>query len=178
MYSDFTNGKIKEHPDLLLYCDGACEPVNPRGICTAGWVIFDASTKERLAEDAVYIREGDELSTNNTAEYCGLGFALRFLFDQQWRGRLQVRSDSQLLVNQVLEIWKCNKTHLQKLRARVWELLDQLRLKPITAEEEIDFQSEMGEKPCVITCIRRELNEDADALSKKAYEEWKVRKQH
>ena len=172
MPQDFTNGKIQDHPDLLLYCDGACEPTNPGGVCTAGWVIFDRKTNERLVEDAVFVREGDKLSTNNMGEYCALGFALRFLHDQGWAGTLHVRTDSQLVVNQVLEKWKCNSPHLQKLRARIWELMEQLGLEPISPENEIDFQPQHPrENPCVIAWVRRELNADADALSKKAFHE-------
>jgi len=127
MARDKTDGKIKDHKTLLLCVDGGCEPKNPGGIASYGWVIFDKS-RQVLAEDCAVVQDGGKLATNNYAEYCALGFALKWLRDQEWRGTLNVQGDSKLLINQVTELWQCKAPHLKPLRQRIWEHLDALQL--------------------------------------------------
>jgi len=127
MTRDFTGGKIKEYQKLLLCVDGGCEPKNPGGVATCGWVIYDPSNKI-LVEEARVVQDGGPLATNNFAEYCGLGFGLKWLREQEWRGELTVQADSQLLVNQVTEKWQCKAKHLIPLRQKIWEHLEALNL--------------------------------------------------
>lgn len=127
MARDLTNGKIKEHKKLLLCVDGGCEPKNPGGVATCGWVIFDPNNNV-LVDEARVVQDGGPLATNNYAEYCGLGFALKWLREQEWRGELSVQADSQLLVNQVTEKWQCKAKHLIPLRKKIWEHLEALNL--------------------------------------------------
>lgn len=127
MAQDMTCGKIKEHNKLLLCVDGGCEPKNPGGIATCGWVIYD-SLKNVLVKEARFVVDGGPLATNNYAEYCGLGFALKWLREQEWRGELIIQADSQLLVNQVTNKWQCKAKHLIPLRQRIWEHLEALNL--------------------------------------------------
>ena len=148
---DYTNGHIQEHTDLILFTDGSCEPVNPGGIAISAWAIY--SDSHLLAEHAQVVRNGGPQATNNFAEYCALGFALRWLLDQHWQGTLHAKSDSQLLVNQVQDKWQCKKPHLRKLRDRIWELMEQLHLQ----------------KDC-ISWIPREENDYADALCRQVYD--------
>lgn len=133
--------------NLLLLFDGLCEPRNPGGFACYGWLIKSG--------DAV-VASGHGLaarnSTNNFAEYAALGFGLRWLTDRQWSGKLKIMGDSKLVVEQITQRWNCNKEHLQKLRARCWELL------AIVGEWEITWHP-------------REQNEEADALSRQAYVE-------
>jgi len=124
---DKTDGKIKDYKTLLLCVDGGCEPKNPGGIASYGWVIFDKN-KQVLVEDCAVVQDGGPLATNNYAEYCALGFALKWLREQNWRGTLNVQGDSQLLINQVTELWQCKAAHLKPLRQRIWEHLDALQL--------------------------------------------------
>jgi ribonuclease HI len=127
MTQDKTFGKITEHKALLLCVDGGCEPKNPGGIATYGWVIY-GKNKQILVEDCNVVLDGGPLATNNYAEYCALGFALKWLREQKWRGNLTVQGDSQLLIYQVTEKWKCKAKHLQPLRERIWQYLDDLKL--------------------------------------------------
>ena len=64
------------------------------------------------------------------------------------------KGDSMLVINQITGSWKCNKEHLQKARDRCKELITK-----ITPQQ---FELEW---------VPREQNEEADALSRKAYEE-------
>jgi len=127
MAIDKTDGKIKEHRTLLLCVDGGCEPKNPGGIATYGWVIYDKNNRI-LVEDCDVAQDGGPLATNNFAEYCALGFALKWLREQNWRGNLTIQGDSQLLIYQVTEKWQCKAKHLQPLRKRIWEHLEALNL--------------------------------------------------
>ncbi len=120
--------------DLVLHFDGACEsvgngPRNPGGLGTYGWVITDFHENEIAygygvvtLNHSLPVPKGMICSTNNRAEYCALGFALRYLSDKKWRGSLNIRGDSQLVINQLTEEWDCNASHLRKLRARCLEL--------------------------------------------------------
>lgn len=123
---DLTSGKIKEHTNLLLCVDGGCEPKNPGGVATSGWVIYENG--QILVDNCRVVQDGGELATNNYAEYCALGFALRWLKDQGWKGHLTVQADSQLLIKQVGMEWHCKAKHLMKLRDRIWELMDEMGL--------------------------------------------------
>lgn len=186
MLEDFTNGQIKDHKQLVLYCDGACEPKNPGGVATAGWALFllpePSADEQSLAEEYQVVRDGrnnsDPRATNNFAEYCALGRALRFLADNQWRGSLRVFTDSKLMTNQVSTKWKCNKKHLQELRARIWELLEQLELTNVNRDllDGLDDEGMTTEYPqpgeFYIKWIPRDENEYADELSKRAYVEY------
>lgn len=189
MLEDFTDGQIKDHKNLILYCDGACEPRNPGGVATVGWAFFllpDPSEDEiPLAQEAQVVRDGrgtlDPRATNNFAEYCALGRALRFLADQNWvGGSIQVYSDSQLMVNQISTKWQCKKEHLKELRARIWKLLEQLGLQNSNQEiiESLDNKGYAPKNPTpgdfCLKWVPRDENEFADALSKKAYTNYVV----
>lgn len=174
-----TDHPVREFPTINLFCDGGCEPKNPGGVATYGWVIYerrdDGSNGNKLAFDKKVVADGGKLATNNYAEYCGLGFALRFLKDKEYQGSVYVYSDSKLLVNQVTMDWKCNKPHLQKLRKRIWDIADEMHLYPCSPTElkvikESGLQDD-GHGFLVLQWIPREQNEEADALSKKAFVE-------
>jgi ribonuclease HI len=184
MVNDTTNGHIKDHPDLNLHIDGACEPKNPGGVAVSSWAFFDPQG-HLLAEEGKVVADGGEKATNNFAEYCALGLALRWLLDNGWRGSILVQSDSQLVVKQVLQKWKCNKEHLLKLRARIWELLTQLELDLLGNDEyearELEeslgeFDPDTGEytepdvsSRCVLMWVPREQNTYADGLCEQTY---------
>ena len=144
--SDFPN-------ELGLYFDGSCEPCNPGGVATYGWIAEHGG--EVLASGSGIVARGGPGSTNNVAEYSALGFGLRHLADRGWSGRLYIFGDSQLVVKQMGFVWACNKEHLQKLRARCLELLEKV----------------CPGKSYTLTWIPREQNAAADALSRQAYEQ-------
>lgn len=145
---------MSETADITIYFDGACEPVNPGGIATAGWYIMDAQDND-IAQGHNVIKRGDG-ATNNVAEWCALGFALRWLLDNHKDNcrdkNLLIHGDSKLVCNQLMRTWNCNAPHLQKLMKRCWEILKQLDLKDWTAQ-----------------WVPREQNQRADELSKLAY---------
>jgi len=139
--------------EISLWFDGACEPVNPGGVATGGWIVKDQSGNVLLQGHRMICR-GDS-ATNNIAEYGALIGGLRAIQEQLPNVRiakLNIFGDSQLVVNQFLGKWKCNKSHLQMLRSEADELA--------VAIAGANFDAKW---------IPREQNEEADALSRKAY---------
>jgi ribonuclease HI len=166
MLNDYTNGKIKDHKSLLLCVDGGCEPKNPGGVATYGWVIYDANDNDNiLVTSYAVVQDGGSLATNNYAEYCSLGFSLKWLRDQGWSGNLTVQGDSQLLIYQVAERWKCKAQHLVPLRARIWEHIEAMGLVRCTDEDSPEYNF------CILRWVPREQNAYADELSNTAYRE-------
>lgn len=157
---------MDQTPDITIYFDGACEPVNPGGVATAGWYIVDTQEVDieeiDIAEGHSVIKSGDG-ATNNVAEWCALGFALRWLLDNYKdncnRKNLLICGDSQLVCNQLTRAWQCKAPHLQKLMWRCLGILGQLNLASWTTQ-----------------WIPREQNQRADDLSKLAYTEFTGKK--
>lgn len=139
---------------LTLHFDGACEPANPGGIATGGWIVREGD--QVVLSGYREFKRGDG-ATNNLAEWCALGCGLRAILDNHEIASgavLRIYGDSMLVVNQLTHKWNCNKEHLQKLRQRCEAILQELCLASWTAE-----------------WIPREQNDEADALSRRAYEE-------
>ncbi len=83
-----------------LYFDGACEPCNPGGHATWGWVLYGPDGKER-ARAGGHACSGDG-ATNNVAEYAGLVAGLEFLLQlDEAPIPLVVYGDSRLVIEQV-----------------------------------------------------------------------------
>ena len=130
---------------ITVYIDGLSEPSNP-GTGTYGYLIYDG--ENRLAEGSGLA--GHDV-TSNFAEYTALEQALRRLKSLGIEGDVLIRSDSQLLVGQMSAGWKVKGgMYVEKLK-EVRELLK-------------DFGSVQFE------WIPREKNEEADILTRVAYE--------
>jgi len=87
-------------------------------------------------------------TTNNVAEYSGLIAALQWAVDHGER-RVQIRMDSELVIKQMLGVYKVKHAAMQPLHAEARRLVAQL--------DRVKFEH-----------VRRELNKVADALSNKA----------
>jgi ribonuclease HI len=170
MLTDNTHGRIADHPKLLLQVDGGCEPKNPGGTATAGWVFYDPNKPTIiLAEGCEVVQDGGPLATNNYGEYNALVLALKWLTQQNWRGELDAKADSKLLVEQVCGRWKCKAPHLGELRKKVWKLLEDLELELLSED---NLFAEEGKKPFTFIWIRRELNERPNELCHLAYKQY------
>jgi ribonuclease HI len=91
------------------------------------------------------------ITTNNVAEYRALLAALQYALDHGHRNVL-VRSDSQLLVNQMLGLYRVKHPGLQPLHAQARLLAGRLG--------RVRFEH-----------VRRELNRDADRLANAAMDD-------
>lgn len=133
--------------EAVLYVDGASfgNP-GPSGIGVV--LIVDGESVVTRAEDIGY-------GTNNRAEYTALLEGLRTARDRGVTD-LTVRSDSQLLVRQMQGEYKVKHKGLIPLRIEAEALTRQF--------ERVRFEH-----------VPREMNEEADALSKLGAEEAKMR---
>lgn len=130
---------------VVGYFDGACEPINPGGLSTGGWVV-----PERGIEGCAAYCKGDE-STNNVAEYRAAIDCLRAVWRAGWWGPVLLRGDSMLVVRQFAGEWQCRA-------ACVAPLLEKLR-HAATFFESVE-----------LAWVPREQNADADRMSKVAFE--------
>jgi len=133
---------------VVVYVDGLSEPRNP-GTGTFGYVIYQSEKK---------LIEGQGLAgysvTNNFAEYVALVEALKKLRELRIEGDVTVRSDSQLLVGQMSKGWAVKGGgYLEKLK------------------EARDLLKEFGS--ITFEWVPREKNQEADLLSRIAYEKFK-----
>lgn len=131
-----------------LYCDGLCEP-NPRGHATWGLVAF--LNAKMIHKDHGYIGRGEGMS-NNVAEYRAVYEALAWLYRYQQRGDVPngplpatIKTDSQLVVNQVLDRWQVKAAHLvswaEKCRSGVRHTGANLEWVPRAENEFADAES-------------------------------------
>lgn len=88
---------------IKVFIDGACEPINPGGTAAYGLVVY--RDIKRLYAEGKVIGSGAEFS-NNVAEYAGLLAFLRLLKGNE---PVIIYSDSQLVVNQMSELWAAHK---------------------------------------------------------------------
>lgn len=133
------------HRTLVIHCDGAARG-NPGPAGLGAFITTPAG--EVVAE----IAEGLGETTNNVAEYTA---AIRGLERARELGAREVllRSDSQLLINQLTGVYRVKSSHLQPLHAQVLSLA--------AGFERIRFEH-----------VRRERNVDADRLANLGVDTW------
>lgn len=132
---------------VIAYFDGLCEPKNPRGIATFGYVIY--LKEKKLRGYGLAAKPFSKDSTNNVAEYMGVICLMEELSRLNVRGSV-VRGDSQLVIRQLRGEYKVKAPRIRPLYERASELARRL---------EVTFQ-----------WVPREENEEADKLSRVAYE--------
>jgi len=136
---------------ITVYVDGLTEPVNPGGVGTIGFAVYRDG--ERLHREARVIGEGPTIS-NNRAEYEALNGALQWLLEHGLSAEeVEVHSDSRLLVNQMQGRWAVKGGLYMAAHERAKILASRFpRLS--------------------IRWVPREENEEADSLSREAYERY------
>lgn len=130
---------------MIVACDGASRG-NP-GPAGAGAQITDPDGVV-LAE----VAEGLGTATNNVAEYTAVIRGLERAIDLGAASVL-LRSDSQLLINQLTGRYRVKSPHLQPLHRRVRQLA--------AGFDSIEFEH-----------VRRERNTEADRLANQGVDEW------
>ena len=151
---------------IEVYFDGLCRPYNPGGIACYGFVIkkYITYTTNNLANEGQTIHSEyglaaepytNEASSNNVAEYTGIIKALEWMLLNKIgedKKMIIVRSDSQLVVNQIKGKWKVRAQRIVPLHQKVMSLISKFKA--------IDIE-----------WVPREQNKEADRLSNKAYQE-------
>lgn len=133
---------------IVVHCDGLCEPINPGGVATYGWVARRGG--ENLREECAVVTRGPE-ATNNVAEYAAVIAALEWLLAAGFADEdVEVRSDSQLCINQLTGRYAVRSSRIAPLYQYASTLARCFR--------RLSFR-----------WVPREQNAEADALSRRAY---------
>jgi ribonuclease HI len=138
---------------MILYFDGLCEPKNPGGVATYGYVLYN--NEQKIGEDSGVVGSGmfgDDVS-NNVAEYTAMTRGMEHLLHTGYSGRLTIRGDSQLIIRQMRGEYKVRARRLISLYSQAFKLKG-------------NFEATIFE------WVPREKNEEADSLSKKAFAEF------
>jgi ribonuclease HI len=133
---------------IYIYVDGLAEPTNP-GIGTYGFVIYKDGKKVEEGRGFVGKRV-----TNNVSEYTALIEALKRV--EMYKDKeITIYSDSMLLVNQMAGVWEAKGGMYIAKMIEAMKLADEFK--------NIRF-----------VWIPREKNEEADNLSRIAWQEFAI----
>ncbi|MGA8275455.1 MAG: ribonuclease HI [Thermoplasmata archaeon] len=105
---------------VLVHFDGACEPARGGGVATFGYTIGGGGWD--LEESGLAVRPYSERATNNVAEYVAAIQALERLHGLGWVGPLEVRGDSQLVIQQMRGEYAVRAPHLREYNTRLAQL--------------------------------------------------------
>jgi ribonuclease HI len=99
------------------YCDAACRGGNP-GFCSAAFVVYDGADEKFTGK--YYL--GPERHTNNYSEYLALLYLLHAL-DYYGLKRVEIYSDSKLVVETLYQRWELKEPSLIPLMLQAYALL-------------------------------------------------------
>jgi ribonuclease HI len=135
---------------IQVYFDGLCQPVNPGGIACYAFVV-KSEGKTIHSDYGVAAEPFSKDATNNVAEYTALVKALEWLLANNLNsGKVEIKSDSQLVVKQLSGEYKVKAKRIISLYKRVLLLKNKF-------------------KDVEIAWVPREENKEADRLTNKAY---------
>jgi ribonuclease HI len=136
---------------IIAYFDGACEPFNPGGIATWGYVVYKEG---KIIQEACGLacEPFSKKATNNYAEYTALIKALEFCISHNYN-HLTIKGDSQLVIYQMTGQYGVRSPNIMPLFEKAHSLAGKL--------QRVVFQ-----------WCPRESNKKADSLSKQAYMEY------
>ena len=135
---------------IEVYFDGLCQPINPGGISCYAFIV-KSDGRIIHSDYGVAAKPFSEESTNNVAEYTALAKALQWLLANNFNSKkVEIKSDSQLVVNQLTGDYKVKARRILPLFKQVLFLKTKFQ----------DIQ---------IKWIPRDMNREADTLTNKAY---------
>jgi ribonuclease HI len=135
---------------IEVYFDGLCQPINPGGIACYAFIV-KSDGRIIHSDYGVAAKPFSEESTNNVAEYTALAKALQWLLENNFNSKkVEIKSDSQLVVNQLTGDYKVKASRILPLFKQVLSLKTKFQ----------DIQ---------IKWIPRDKNREADRLTDKAY---------
>ena len=139
---------------IELYFDGACEPFNPGGTASYGWLIKKNGKELKSGHGVVGSGEG---MTNNVAEYSGLIYGLEEFLKLNIQDKLLIKGDSNMVINMISGKWGWNKKKSKWQPHEKLPHLKELLNQALSLVKKIEYEVEW---------IPREENKEADALSK------------
>jgi ribonuclease HI len=135
---------------IEVYFDGLCQPINPGGISCYAFLVKRGG-RTIYSDYGIAVEPFSQDSTNNVAEYTALVKALQWLLEKNLGStKVEIKSDSQLIVNQLTGSYKVKSKRIMSLYKQV------LLLKNKFEDIEIKW-------------VPREKNREADSLTNKAY---------
>ena len=135
---------------IEVFFDGLCQPINPGGISCYAFIVKNDG-RIIYSDYGVAGEPFSRDSTNNVAEYTALAKALQWLLANNYSTKkVEIRSDSQLVVNQLKGDYKVKARRILPLYKEVLFLMSKFQ----------DIQ---------IKWISRDNNREADKLTNKAY---------
>ena len=135
---------------IEVYFDGLCQPINPGGISCYAFVV-KSDGRTIYSDYGIAVEPFSKDSTNNVAEYTALVKALEWLLENNLSyTKVEIKSDSQLIVNQLTGDYKVKSKRIMSLYKQVLLLKSKFQ----------DIQ---------IKWVPREKNREADRLTNKAY---------
>ena len=135
---------------IEVYFDGLCQPINPGGISCYAFIV-KSDGRIVHSDYGIAAKPFSEESTNNVAEYTALVKALQWLLANDFNSKkVEIKSDSQLIVNQLTGDYKVKARRILPLFKQVLFLKTKFQ----------DIQ---------IKWIPRDKNREADRLTNKAY---------
>lgn len=135
---------------IEVFFDGLCQPINPGGISCYAFIVKNDG-RIIYCDYGVAGEPFSRDSTNNVAEYTALAKALQWLLANNYSTKkVEIRSDSQLVVNQLKGDYKVKARRILPLYKEVLFLMSKFQ----------DIQ---------IKWISRDNNREADKLTNKAY---------
>ena len=135
---------------IEVYFDGLCQPINPGGISCYAFVV-KSDGRTIYTDYGIAVEPFSKDSTNNVAEYTALVKALEWLLENNLSStKVEIKSDSQLIVNQLTGDYKVKSKRIMSLYKQVLLLKSKFQ----------DIQ---------IKWVPREKNREADRLTNKAY---------
>lgn len=135
---------------IEVYFDGLCQPINPGGISCYAFVV-KSDGRTIYSDYGIAVEPFSKDSTNNVAEYTALVKALEWLLENNLSStKVEIKSDSQLIVNQLTGDYKVKSKRIMSLYKQVLLLKGKFQ----------DIQ---------IKWVPREKNREADRLTNKAY---------
>jgi ribonuclease HI len=119
--SEIPRGIVPAPDDpVIVYFDGACEPARGGGVATFGYTVEGGGWD--LEEGGLAVRPYSEHATNNVAEYVAAIQGLERLHGLGWKGPLEIRGDSQLVIQQMRGEYAVRAPHLRQYHARLAQL--------------------------------------------------------
>jgi len=114
---------MTSHP-ILVNFDGSVGPTNPGEFACYAFTVIE--------DDGTYIENGiceNDHKTNNVAEYTAVIKAMQYCIDNHGDKKIMIRGDSNLIIKQIKNEFKCKQPHLQKLLKEAQDLAAQLNVE-------------------------------------------------
>ena len=134
---------------ITIYFDGLCYPKNPGGVAAYGYLAYRDGQLIHRGFRAVGEGRG---MTNNVAEYEGLLAAAQWIEDEEIDEKIVIKGDSELVIKQMNGQYRVNSATSKKYVPEIKKLL-------------------LG-RDVSLAWVPREENEEADKLSRVAYERY------